>query len=59
MTERNFVQVVSERERKVSSLVLPFGITVTYLDGRLAAGVSRLFSILPRRVARSLRVKVH
>jgi hypothetical protein len=42
-----------------SSLVLLLGITVTYLEGRQAAEASRLFSILAKRVVRSLRVKVH
>src|SRR5262252_9558281 len=40
-------------------LVLSFGITMTYLEGSQAAVASRFFSILARRVARSLRVKVH
>lgn len=44
---------------ETKDLVLLFGITVTYLEGRQAAEASRLFSILARRVARSLRVKVH
>ena len=42
-----------------ASLVLPFRITVTYSEGRQAAGAKRLFSILARRTARSFRVKVH
>jgi hypothetical protein len=45
--------------RVLPSLVPPFGITVTYLDRSQAATADRLFSILARRVARSLRVKVH
>ena len=43
----------------VGSLVLAFGITVTYWQERQAAGANRLFSIFARRVARSLRVKIH
>ena len=41
------------------NLVLPLGITVTYLEGRQAAEANRLFSIFAKRVVRSLRVKVH
>ena len=42
--------------RLLSALVLNYG---DVLEGRQAAGANRLFSIFARRVARSLRVKVH
>jgi len=48
-----------DKSRPFCYLVLSFGITVTYFEARQAASASRFFSILARRAARSLRVKVH
>src|SRR5436189_4351116 len=44
-------------DSRAASLVLTFGITVTYFCQ--AAGANRLAAILAKRAWRSLRVKVH
>src|SRR6266849_3777831 len=49
-------QVRTPRLGMLSALVRNYG---DVLEGRQAAGANRLFSIFARRVARSLRVKVH